>query len=122
MAEITDSMASSMASHDKSEIIEVHIPENTVELYKILSKCKLLDTFDDFLKEEFNDDSLKILDPENQAFWHIIPKIIPKAGEQLRFYHALCDRKTGDDYDSGDNFQDYYNSFNANTVSSLSYL
>lgn len=81
------------------DLPEIHIPEKTLELYKLLAKCNLVDFFEEFADDEINDDSLKLMDPEKQSFWGIVPKILKKSGQLLRFHHELtvyrqnCDAK-----------------------------
>lgn len=107
------------------EIVEV--PQNTTELYKLLAKCSIVELFQNFVDEEFDDDSLHMLDPEKECFWHIIPKIVTKAGAQLRFYNELMkfqqeSARKDDNYDDDDEPQAFYNSFNDKTVSIFSFL
>lgn len=103
----------------------VEIPENTAELYKILAKCNLVELFQNFIEEELNDDSLPILNSDKECFWKIIPKIVQKAGAQLRVYNeitqfnknteGIAQNMPKDEY--CDQTQKYYNAFNETIVS-----
>lgn len=105
----------------------VEIPENTAELYKILAKCNLVEFFPKFMEEELNDDSLPILNSDKECFWKIIPKIVQKAGAQLRVYNEITQFNKNsegvgqnmqkDEY--YDQTQKYYNAFNETIVSTF---
>lgn len=64
------------------------VPAKTTNLYNLLENSGLLEYYPAFLVEEFDDVALAHLDPFIN-FWNVIPKIITKAGPQLRFQHSL---------------------------------
>lgn len=113
-----------MSTMDEVGILQ--IPENTLELFKLLSKCSLAEYFNAFIEEEFNDDSLRMLDPEKMSFWNTIPKIVTKVGAQLRLHHELSllleGSQEADEANDDDIPQEFYKSFNENIVSIFLFL
>lgn len=76
-----------------TDLPQIEITEGTVNLYRLLVSCNMIMYFDKFVSEGFQDDSIEQLDPDKRSFWDIIPKIITKVGDQIRFEAALKECK-----------------------------
>lgn len=61
------------------------------------------------MDEEFDDNCLLALEPEEQIFWNIVPKIICKTGPQLKFMNALKELKSTmkKDFNNPNQIEDY---------------
>lgn len=67
------------------ELDEVVVPKGTLELYKLLASCNLLEKFEEFINESFDDEAIALIDPNNLS---ALDEILKK-GAQIKFKAAL---------------------------------
>lgn len=84
-----DTVESPTQQYDFDNLACDIVPPKAEKLYDLLISIKMTPYFQEFLDEDFDDEVILMVNPQNSAFISQISKVLKKGGAVLKFQNAV---------------------------------